>query len=601
MNGGGILGKLLGRIAGNSGDDIIRSVVSNYGDDVARNLTTNYGDDVAKNVLSSLTNVTEAPIVSQATKEFGKAAQGFGNQTVKNKIQKIASANVDDAYIKKYGSALSNDTIKRGRTMSPKYTDKSYFKILEEDGVSPSNLDKYAEVSKKVGKARDEVIAAADSAGNPGRGKEVLGIFQDAYNTTNFGKTTFKNTGKDYARNYLKELAGNLDDKGNISLGTLRKTSTRLQSKANDLKTLADKGGANAEENLAMSDYLKKIQTGIDDYIDNITENSVNGSQLQKQTLDILQEAGVHPQTLQRIAAINPDEFKVSTMKSIMSPYVFAGSEMANDIARAKPAGGAQILGIPGTEPIGNAMKSGANNAVYSLNKMIAGEGGAGAGNVGKALKYGALGVGGLGVLGSLTGGGEPVDTGMSMTNPMANGQGQAAGDATADVTGEELTVGGYNRQQLENAYVAALMDNNADGADAISSMIDMLDNKEAAVAKETTSSTANSGKVEPAAAISTLKDSWQKGGGSQGIISGNITNVLNTLTGGNYNPNAATYEDLADTLALTLAKLAGNTGAPSDTDRAKARNMLPKVTDSKEKAAAKWYAIDQLLAQSGS
>lgn len=598
MNGGGILGKLLGRIAGNSGDDIVRSVVSNYGDDVVRNLSTNYGDDVAKNVLSSLTNVAEAPTVSQAAKEFSKSAKGFGNQTVKSKIQKIASANVDDAYIKKYGSALSNDTIKRGRTMSPKYTDKSYFKILEEDGVSPANIDKYAEVAKKVGTARDEVIAAADSAGNPGRGKEVLGIFQDAYNTTNFGKTTFKNTGKDYAKNYLKELANDLDDKGNISLGTLRKTSTRLQSKANDLKTLADKGGANAEENLAMSDYLKKIQTGIDDYIDNITENSVNGAQLQKQTLEILQGAGVHPQTLQRIAAINPEEFKVSTMKSIMSPYVFAGSEMANDIARAKPAGGSQILGIPGTEPIGNAMKSGANNAVYSLNKMIAGEGG-GSGAVNKALKYGALGIGGLGVLGSLTGGGEPVDTSMVAQPQTSAGQSQSTSGSGIDTT-EELTVGGYNRQQLENAYVAALMDNNADGADAISSMIDMLDNKEAAVAKET-KTTASDGKVDPAAAVSTLKQSWQKGGGSQGIISGNITNVLNTLTGGNYNPNAATYEDLADTLALTLAKLAGNTGAPSDTDRAKARNMLPKVTDSKEKAAAKWFAIDQLLAQSGS
>jgi hypothetical protein len=187
------------------------------------------------------------------------------------------------------------------------------------------------------------------------------------------------------------------------------------------------------------------------------------------------------------------------------------------------------------------------------------------------------------------------------MTSPVSGGQNQSSQTETTDLTGQELTVGGYNRQQLENAYVAALMDNNADGADAISSMIDMLDNKEAAAAEETSSSASSTGKVEPSAAVNTLKQSWQKGGGSQGIISGNITNVLNTLTGGNYNPNAATYEDLADTLALTLAKLAGNTGAPSDTDRAKARNMLPKVTDSKEKAAAKWAAIDQLLAQSGS
>lgn len=590
MNGG-ILRNLLKGFTSSSGDDIARSLVSKYGDDIARSVSSAYGDDVAASTLSKLTNTAPTnPIANELTKDISN----FGSKSLKNRIKTAASSSADDAYIRKFGNALSKDTLKRGRTTSPRYTDKTYFKILEENGVNPNNISDFANVSKSVGKLRDSVIDQADSVGNNARSKEVLGIFQNAYDTTNFGKTAFRKTGKDYAQNYLKELSNSLDDAGNMPLGALRKTSTRLQSKAADLKSLADKGGANAEENLAMSDYLKKIQGGLDDYIDNITENSVVGADLQKQTVDILQKAGVHPNTLKEIAAMNPEEFKLSTMKSIMSPYVFAGSDIASDLATAKPNSGAALLGIPGTESIGGALKSGANNINYNVNRILAGEGGD---SVKKAAKYAALGLGGVGVLSGLTSGnnssvGSMNNMQASASLPSGNTTGVGGGTTSSSLASSDMTVAGYNRNQLENMYVAALNDNNGDAADYIGNLISMLDNKESAATKASSSSTSSNKLQSALSQLGVMLETYQP----QGVVQGNITNVLNSITGGAYDPQTSAYNSQAQSVGISLIKALGETGALSESDMARAKALIPTNTDSPASAQQKISNLYSML-----
>jgi len=609
---GNILERLLGKTASTAGRDVLDNVAAKYGNQITQNAAAQYGDDAAKSILSSITtpagNATPEATqsaLSEATKAFNNNTQKFGNLSIGTRVQRAAKSNAEDAYVKRFGNALSKDTLRKMRTTSPRYSNKTYAQILEENGVSPANIDLYANTAKTLGDIRDEAVAQSDALGNRARGNEVLGIFQNRYNNTNFGKTTFKNAAKDYAKNYLGDLSKKLDDKGNLTLQDVRVASSRLQSKAADLKSLAAKGGANGEENGVMAEYLNGIGKDLDDYIDNAANNDVKGASLQNKVVQALSDAGVHPNTIKEVSALNPEEFNLSTAKSVMAPYVFAGSDMAKDIAAARPTGGQQIWGIPGTEPVGNAMANASNEISYRVNKAIANHEPQKVGaTLKKGAKYGALGLGGLAVLSNLTGGGNnqvnpatlnSLTAGSTGTTPTStNGVGGVSTDNSGDAT-----FAGYSRSQLESAYMAALMDNNGDAADVIGNMLSELDNDQDRIdASKKTTSTSNT--TNPADAVATLQQAWQNAGGAQGVVGGNITNLLNGVTGGAYNPNAATYEDLANTLALTLAKLAGNTGAPSDTDRATARQMLPSVTDSASKATAKWYAINQLLSAQG-
>lgn len=174
-----------------------------------------------------------------------------------------------------------------------------------------------------------------------------------------------------------------------------------------------------------------------------------------------------------------------------------------------------------------------------------------------------------------------------------------ALGMGAAQETAPEPTVGGYTRAQLEDAYVAALMDNNVEAADAIGSMVDILNNNEKRMADAGGSK--DEGAQKRAAGMRTLQtllQSYERGGGGQGIVGGTLTNLLNTATGGAYNSSAQTYATQARGAAAQIIKALGESGTLSDRDIQAAMDMLPKNTDNEAVAREKISNLMTLLGE---
>ena len=174
-----------------------------------------------------------------------------------------------------------------------------------------------------------------------------------------------------------------------------------------------------------------------------------------------------------------------------------------------------------------------------------------------------------------------------------------ALGMGAEQETTPEPTVGGYTRAQLEDAYVAALMDNNAEAADAIGSMVDILNNNEKRMADS--GGAKDEGAQKRAAGLRTLNtllDSYERGGGGQGIVGGTLTNLLNTATGGAYNSSAQTYATQSRGAAAQIIKALGESGTLSDRDIQAAMDMLPSNTDNEAVAREKISNLMTLLGQ---
>ena len=138
--------------------------------------------------------------------------------------------------------------------------------------------------------------------------------------------------------------------------------------------------------------------------------------------------------------------------------------------------------------------------------------------------------------------------------------------------------------------------------ANAIGTMIDMLDKKVAASAKANEKSEkagANEGKIDGALnVVSSLESLYNSFGGAQGIIGGNVTNALNTATGGAFNSEVAAYNDMIGGSLAPIIKAMGDSGNLSDSDMKRARDFIPAVTDSPEKARIKFRELKNLLNQ---
>lgn len=222
-------------------------------------------------------------------------------------------------------------------------------------------------------------------------------------------------------------------------------------------------------------------------------------------------------------------------------------------------------------------------------------------------LKKGAMVGGGGLVLANLMGGNSqnaaPQGVSPMGVPPVMDGEDDqlaaALGMGAEQETAPEPTVGGYTRAQLEDAYVAALMDNNVEAADAIGSMVDILNNNEKRMADAGGSK--DEGAQKRAAGMRTLQtllQSYERGGGGQGIVGGTLTNLLNTATGGAYNSSAQTYATQARGAAAQIIKALGESGTLSDRDIQAAMDMLPKNTDNEAVAREKISNLMTLLGE---
>ena len=216
-------------------------------------------------------------------------------------------------------------------------------------------------------------------------------------------------------------------------------------------------------------------------------------------------------------------------------------------------------------------------------------------GLLGRAKNGGLVGAGVLGglMLGGGSDGGSGGSNGFNVPN-MEQDNAQPEIDPYTD-----LTIGGYNYEQLEAGYVAAMQAGDTDAAKMISNMMGMLDEKVKRYndAKEQSGGSGTASKQKAAMnVLSGLMQNYQ----AQGPIGGRATQLLNTLTGGSYNPAVSAYDSGSAGALGTIIKALGDTGALSEGDQKRALELLPKTTDSEAAAKMKYQQLMQILQGAG-
>lgn len=261
---------------------------------------------------------------------------------------------------------------------------------------------------------------------------------------------------------------------------------------------------------------------------------------------------------------------------------------------QAYGAGGAG--GAGGNIGGGNVPPIGGSGAENNINFEGAGGGtGTLGGLLGRAKNGGLVGAGVLGglMLGGGSDGGSGGSNGFNVPN-MEQDNAQPEIDPYTD-----LTIGGYNYEQLEAGYVAAMQAGDTDAAKMISNMMGMLDEKVKRYndAKEKSGGSGTASKQKAAMnVLSGLMQNYQ----AQGPIGGRATQLLNTLTGGSYNPAVSAYDSGSAGALGTIIKALGDTGALSEGDQKRALELLPKTTDSEAAAKMKYQQLMQILQGAG-
>ena len=369
-------------------------------------------------------------------------------------------------------------------------------------------------------------------------------------------------------------------------------------------------GNACEKEAEAVRDLIDKTMDNINvDYKTSLIEQAANN--------------GEDPAYLRKLAG--KKDFKFSDLRKDQSDWITMNDLAGNKIKDGKTI---NILGVDtGVE---NPFTSGAEKIKEKIYERQAyGAGGAGGyGNNGSVPPVGGAGaenninfVGGegrTGTLGKLLGKAKGAGlVGAGVLGGMMLGGGGGSSDGTSFASGlnttdtqeteptidpyTTMTIGGYSYDQLENGYVAALQAGDTDAAKLISNMMGVLDDKITRYNKSQELASSNNsgiaGKQKAAMnVLSGLMSNYQ----AQGPIGGNITGLLNTLTGGAYNPKVAAYDSGSKGALGTIIKALGDTGALSEGDQKRALDLLPKTTDSEQAAKIKYQQLLQILQGAG-
>lgn len=388
-------------------------------------------------------------------------------------------------------------------------------------------------------------------------------------------------------------------------------------------KTLRDDGyrlmkatdGTSQERGRALVNASKAVADALDNTMDSL------GLNYKDALLTGAAAAGEDQSYLQNIA--NGKEFKFSDLRRDMSDLIRLQDLAANKLKAGKTINIAGInTGIPNpTGNIADAVKGAYYNAAERAEraKMGAGAGpaaGGASGGSGASTGYTFEGAAGP----------ESAQSGLSGLlgkvkkiapyaaaagiGYMAGGGGRGSSDYSAyDTLGgdtltdtqtpaadpyQTTTIGGYTMDELEDGYARALAAGDSNAAKQIASLMEVLESrvKRASAANESSSSTMSAGMN----ILNQLYGLYKQMGGSQGVIGGNVTNLLNDLSGGAYNSDVATYNQTRALTSSLLARALGEKGTLSDTDRKYINDNLPKITDAPEVAEKKFRAIYAML-----
>lgn len=660
---------IVARLATNYGDDIARSAGSgvlnnlmrNEADDIAAKAVAsaapevveaavpkvaNVADDVVEAVVpkASVDDVLEAAaapkndIVRQLTDGVDKVApinpniadnyavEGATNKaladnnTLASKLNKIGEA-VEDS-----GSNLRNNQIigavkdKKVLQRAPdaiKYADKYGFTdgqyedlaniMTGNEGILSNfnnNALKNAQVSALVpDEARTKALKAIENsiALEPHQKKTLTNII---------------NTANDVPQGKIAERLAERGENRAAAIGEadiydLHKAVQELEGKAYDMTGK----GADAARKI-VRDYAGDLKKSINAASKDVYNNPDNIQELS----EALVGANLSPRLTQDIVKQLRDGVDYTTLRSMQSPFVTLG-QIAKQQKMAPLAGGVggqsfnnplaqvaeEVVGKPLAAATGKALQTG-GRALQLASKN--------SDKIANGAKNAALAGAGLIALGQMNGGQQ------QGADQLSGNSGQLGGAQGAQAQQKELQqaqqlqamqqlmqpskFAGKDRDQIEQAYMAAAADNNPKAVQFYASMLEQLDKKDAmnqkqlaALQKVSSSKTSKDDqkKADAAKKAASIETMYKQAGGAQGPV-GVLNNLLNSATLGMFNPGASAYEANQQALAVALARAAGDSGALSNQDIQGYKSMLPLATDSPQAAKLKLQNIYAQLGQ---
>ena len=660
---------IVARLATNYGDDIARSagggvlnnLMRNEADDIAAKAVASAAPEVVETALPKVANVADdvveaavpkasvddvleaaaAPkndIVRQLTDGVDKvnpinpniaenyAVEGATNKALADNNTLASKLNTIGEAVEDSGSKLRNNQIigavkdKKVLQRAPdaiKYADKYGFTdgqyedlaniMTGNEGILSNfnnNALKNAQVSALVpDEARTKALKAIENsiALEPHQKKTLSNII---------------NTANDVPQGKIAERLAERGENRAAAIGEadiydLHKAVQELEGKAYDMTGK----GADAARKI-VRDYAGDLKKSINAASKDVYNNPDNIQELS----EALVGANLSPRLTQDIVKQLRDGVDYTTLRSMQSPFVTLG-QIAKQQKMAPLAGGVggqsfnnplaqvaeEVVGKPLAAATGKALQTG-GRALQLASKN--------SDNLANGAKNAALAGAGLLALGQLNG------QNASASPELSGNSGQLGGSQGAQAQQKELQqaqqlqamqqlmqpskFAGKDRDQIEQAYMAAAADNNPKAVQFYASMLEQLDKKDAmnqkqlaALQKASSSKTSKDDqkKADAAKKAASIETMYKQAGGAQGPV-GVLNNLLNNATLGMFNPGASAYEANQQALAVALARAAGDSGALSNQDIQGYKSMLPLTTDSPQAAKLKLQNIYAQLGQ---
>ena len=575
---------------------ILSTLFGNYADDIARKAATNYSDDLLRNaaktaVKKSATNYSDdvAKAAAKSAKQAAKATTKAGKSTA---AQQIVKNDFDD-----YLTSLGAD-----KTLRKNMAKSTYNGIL---GKKPM-VDRFKTLNVDLANVADKSAAGINAYGG------IMDDLFDYMDNANVGVdlSSLKTSGNIFSKaqkTRLKQLYDvDIDDllKGKVTA----KQANDLYKMTRDLGRRLAKNNDSTQSILA--EPMRKLSGQIRDKLDDTASTVSKSFGLKKRLVDAANSLG-DIEVARAYAGMADDAVMASMARADMAPYM----QMEDFIGLQSPKGDTlkvlgMDLGVDNPMPkAAGAVKKGVLKAKDVLGsdkgKLALIAGGAGGLGLLGGLLAGGNGGGGDGgyypyangsALNALTGGSDVVYGGNGMNTALGGGNATTNALMGNAVVSETPTLGGYTYDDLENAYMAALMAGDSDAAKVITGMIDMLDAK----VERNKANAADTGTAQKQQAAMDILNTLMGNFEAQGPIGGTFTNILNNLTGGNYNYRTANYNEQAKGSLSLIIRALGESGALAEGDVERAMGLIPQITDSKEKAMDKYQQLMSMLQSAG-
>lgn len=660
---------IVARLATNYGDDIARSAGSgvlnnlmrNEADDIAAKAVASAAPEVVETALPKVANVAddvvEAAVPKVSVDDVLEAAAEPKNDIVRqltDGVDKVApiNPNIADNYAVE---GATNKALADNNTLASKLN--KIGEAVEDSGSNLRNNQIIGAVKdKKVLQRAPDAIKYADKYGfTDGQYEDLANIMTGNEGIlSNFNNNALKNaqvsalvpdeartkalkaiensialephqkktlsniinTANDVPQGKIAERLAERGENRAAAIGEadiydLHKAVQELEGKAYDMTGK----GADAARKI-VRDYAGDLKKSINAASKDVYNNPDNIQELS----EALVGANLSPRLTQDIVKQLRDGVDYTTLRSMQSPFVTLG-QIAKQQKMAPLAGGVggqsfnnplmqvaeEVVGKPLASATGKALQTG-GRALQLASKN--------GDKLANGAKNAALAGAGLLALGQMNGGQQ------QDADQLSGSSGQLGGVQGAQAQQKELQqaqqlqamqqlmqpskFAGKDRDQIEQAYMAAAADNNPKAVQFYASMLEQLDKKDAmnqkqlaALQKASSSKTSKDDqkKADAAKKAASIETMYKQAGGAQGPI-GVLNNLLNSATLGMFNPGASAYEANQQALAVALARAAGDSGALSNQDIQGYKSMLPLTTDSPQAAKLKLQNIYAQLGQ---